>query len=620
MAPIDLALEELRSLKPGEKVNITKIAEKYGVNRSTLSRRFNGVTRSKQAHYNNQQFLNDEQSNTLVKWVNRLTERGLPPTRQTLANLAKDITGVEPGKNWPGRWLKKHSHELIYRFSSGLDIDRQRADSASKYEKYFANLRAKIEKYDLQPDQIYNMDEKGFMIGVSKKRKRIFSRSAYEQGKQRQHLQDGNREWITTIGCICANGTALSPGLIYMAKSGLIQSSWVEDFDPKEHACFFASSETGWTNNELGLEWLKSIFDRETKHKASRGWRLLILDGHGSHINMKFLDYCDQNRILLAQFPAHATHTLQPLDVALFGPLSHHYDVALDQFLYESEGFTRLRKRDFFSLFWIAWGKAFTERNIKSGFKSTGLSPFDPDIVIRKFIKKPNSRPQSSKSTTSIFDAKEWRPMRAAMEEIIDDTYNKKAKKIKNTMYALSTQVILLQNRCEGLERTLINIQKRNIKKKPLLLDMPSENDGGAIFWSPQKIQNARDLLHQKYEEAAQEQARKDDKKLQQRLAKEAKEKERVEKAQIRQQQREQRHQEAVEKEHLKAELKLAKAAILQLQKDIQATRKPRRKRTHQKSQQSPTKSSPTPHKEVVEEVIPTNSRGRPIRLPVRFR
>jgi hypothetical protein len=33
----------------------------------------------------------------------------------------------------------------------------------------------------------------------------------------------------------------------------------------------------------------------------------------------------------------------------------------------------------FFSLFWTAWGKAFTELNIKSGFKSTGLSPFNPD-------------------------------------------------------------------------------------------------------------------------------------------------------------------------------------------------------------------------------------------------
>lgn len=271
MAPIDLALEELRSLNPGENINITKVAKKYGVQRSTLSRRFNGVSGPKEAQYNNQRFLNSQQSDTLIKWVNMLTERGLPPTRQTIANLAKDITGIEPGKNWASRWLQKHSDKLIYRFSSRIDIDRQRADSASKYEKYFTHLRAKIEQYNLSPDQIYNMDEKGFMIRISLKRKRIFSQSAYEQGKQKQHLQDRSREWITTIAYICANRTALSPGLIYMAKTGLIQSSWVEDFDPKEHACFFASSESGWTNNELGLEWLKTIFYRETKNQASRG-------------------------------------------------------------------------------------------------------------------------------------------------------------------------------------------------------------------------------------------------------------------------------------------------------------------------------------------------------------
>jgi hypothetical protein len=75
--------------------------------------------------------------------------------------------------------------------------------------------------------------------------------------------------------------------------------------------------------------------------------------------------------------------------------------------------------------------------------------------------------------------------MRAVMEEIINDSYDKKVKKIKNTMYAFSTHLILLEERCKGLERILINVQKRTNKKKPLLLDMPSENDGGAIFWSP---------------------------------------------------------------------------------------------------------------------------------------
>jgi hypothetical protein len=68
---------------------------------------------------------------------------------------------------------------------------------------------------------MYNMDEKGFLIGVVSKAKRIFSKRAYEKDGIKQRLQDGNRKWITTIGCICADGTSLSPGLIYQAAGGL---------------------------------------------------------------------------------------------------------------------------------------------------------------------------------------------------------------------------------------------------------------------------------------------------------------------------------------------------------------------------------------------------------------
>ncbi|KAF1925745.1 uncharacterized protein M421DRAFT_7758 [Didymella exigua CBS 183.55] len=43
-------------------------------------------------------------------------------------------------------------------------------------------------------------------------------------------------------------------------------------------------SESGWTNNALGLEWLKH-FDAHTKASQVGAYRLLILDGHESHLN-----------------------------------------------------------------------------------------------------------------------------------------------------------------------------------------------------------------------------------------------------------------------------------------------------------------------------------------------
>ena len=51
-------------------------------------------------------------------------------------------------------------------------------------------------------------------------------------------LQDGNREWITTIACICADGTSLTPVLIYQAVSGRIQDTWLQDFGPAIHKAF----------------------------------------------------------------------------------------------------------------------------------------------------------------------------------------------------------------------------------------------------------------------------------------------------------------------------------------------------------------------------------------------
>jgi hypothetical protein len=142
-----------------------------------------------------------------------------------LRNFAKEISGIKPGKHWPSRFLKKHQNKLISRYTTGIDSTRKRADSTFKYTLYFELLARKIKEYEIQPENIYNMDEKGFLIGVLSKGKRIFSRRRYEQDGMKQRLQDGNHEWITTIACICADGTALLPGLIYQAASSNLQDS-----------------------------------------------------------------------------------------------------------------------------------------------------------------------------------------------------------------------------------------------------------------------------------------------------------------------------------------------------------------------------------------------------------
>jgi hypothetical protein len=201
----------------------------------------------------------------------------------------------------------------------------------------------------------------------------------------KQSLHDGNREWVTLLACICADGTALPPGIIYAAAGRAVQQSWVSEIDPKKHSVHFTTSPIGWTNNDLGLTWLEQVFDQYSKPKARRRWRLLIIDGHGSHVTKDFITYCDNNKILLIIFPPHATHTLQPLDVVCFKPLAQNYTKGLDARTQKTQGWVPVKKAEFFPLFWDAWVKTFAKKLVLKAFEATGLFPQDADRIFHRF-------------------------------------------------------------------------------------------------------------------------------------------------------------------------------------------------------------------------------------------
>ncbi len=109
------------------------------------------------------------------------------------------------------------------RYLTGLAAARKKVDSVDEYRLWFDLVAKKTAQYEVQPHNVYSMDEKGFLIGMLSKVKRIFTKQAYESKRLLGNVQDGNREWITAIATICADGTALAPALIYKAVSGDIQ-------------------------------------------------------------------------------------------------------------------------------------------------------------------------------------------------------------------------------------------------------------------------------------------------------------------------------------------------------------------------------------------------------------
>ena len=52
---------------------------------------------------------------------------------------------------------------------------------------------------------------------------------------------------------------------------------------------------------------------------------MLIIDGHESHLSAEFDKYYKDNNIVTVSMPAHLSHILQLLDVALYSLLKRAY-------------------------------------------------------------------------------------------------------------------------------------------------------------------------------------------------------------------------------------------------------------------------------------------------------
>jgi len=113
MGDLEAALAALASLKTGEKINYTKTAKEYGVSRSTLSKRHRGVQGTYAEKHENQRLLSSTQEAELVKYIDNLCTRGLPPSREMIRNFASEIAEREAGKSWVTRFISHQSIDLV---------------------------------------------------------------------------------------------------------------------------------------------------------------------------------------------------------------------------------------------------------------------------------------------------------------------------------------------------------------------------------------------------------------------------------------------------------------------------------------------------------------------------
>ena len=74
--------------------NIAATAKKYNLVHSTLRRRYKGITVSdRQARSEGPQLFTDAQKEIIIKYLNKLSNKGFHPTPQILENLIIEVLG-----------------------------------------------------------------------------------------------------------------------------------------------------------------------------------------------------------------------------------------------------------------------------------------------------------------------------------------------------------------------------------------------------------------------------------------------------------------------------------------------------------------------------------------------
>jgi len=108
---------------------------------------------------------------------------------------------------------------------------------------------------------------------------------------------------------------------------------------------------------------------------------MLILDGHGSHVQLDFLWEYGQANVELLFLPPHSSHILQLLDLGTFAPLKADYRKGIMD-LTQYDDAAPVKKRRYVNCYQQAWEEIFNLRYLRVGWKAVGLFPWNPEKTL----------------------------------------------------------------------------------------------------------------------------------------------------------------------------------------------------------------------------------------------
>lgn len=462
--------EAIKSVVNGNS-SVRRASAEFNIPRKTLERRIK-TGNSQKGNMGPSSVFGIENERRLSRHILSMQNRGFPLTRDDLRSIAYQFAQQlqikhkfnneteKAGYDWLSLFLSRHP-EISVRKSEGVSIARATAMNRNEVGDYFDLLEATMEQYSLfdKPANIFNIDETGLQL--NSRPGEVLARKGSKAVSTVTSTEKG--ETISLVVCCNAEGNFLPPAVIMKGKNK--KQEWEDNLPPG--SLLFMSQKSAYINATIFLQWMREHF----VPRKPPGKVLLILDGHASHVNsVEMLEFAESNDIIILCLPSHTTHYLQPLDRSFFKSLKAHFYESCRLWLRNHVG-RRITRYQFGELLSASWGKAATVQNGSSGFKATGILPFNRDIIpdyafcIGKTspAKTALSSPQKQTETT-----KQLRNGSEAQPSTSKSVENKitPSKILSDLSPAVPEKVTVVRKRAKQVATILTSPEHLNIRKE----------------------------------------------------------------------------------------------------------------------------------------------------------
>lgn len=158
-----------------------------------------------------------------------------------------------------------------------------------------------------------------------------------------------------------------------------VQTTWRPTIpkNSKNYPWLYANP-SGWMTSDTFYRWFEEWETNTRTYKDDEiEKRLFIYDGHLSHVWYGTLELARTQNVTIIKLPPHTTDLLQPLDVSVFKALKGYWADILFKRIRSTRA--RLSKAEFSTNLCDpeVWKKAFSETNVKNGFRTCGIHPVD---------------------------------------------------------------------------------------------------------------------------------------------------------------------------------------------------------------------------------------------------